>query len=95
MLLRYKIVLVLLFIPAGTLNYWNAWLLIGVLFIPMLIVKGSSRKEFTRILIDKFEFVEESMIREVNKADFDGLMKLYMQLHNNHISEKTPEIMEL
>jgi protein-S-isoprenylcysteine O-methyltransferase Ste14 len=28
---------VLLFIPAGTLNYWNAWLLIGVLFIPMLI----------------------------------------------------------
>lgn len=28
----------LLFIPAGTLNYWNAWLLIGVLFIPMLIV---------------------------------------------------------
>ena len=34
-------------------------------------------------------------IREVNKADFDGLMNLYMQLHNNHISEKTPEIMEL
>jgi len=29
---------VLLFIPAGTFNYWNAWLLIGVLFIPMLIV---------------------------------------------------------
>jgi protein-S-isoprenylcysteine O-methyltransferase Ste14 len=31
------LVLILLFIPAGTLNYWNAWLLIGVLFIPMLI----------------------------------------------------------
>ena len=29
---------ILLFIPAGTLNYWNAWLLMGVLFIPMLIV---------------------------------------------------------
>jgi len=29
---------ILLFIPAGTLHYWNAWLLIGVLFIPMLIV---------------------------------------------------------
>jgi protein-S-isoprenylcysteine O-methyltransferase Ste14 len=25
----------LLFIPAGTLKYWNAWLLIGILFIPM------------------------------------------------------------
>ena len=28
---------VLLFIPAGTLYYWNAWLLIGILFIPMFI----------------------------------------------------------
>lgn len=27
----------LLFIPAGTLNYWNAWLLMGILFIPMFI----------------------------------------------------------
>lgn len=27
----------LLFIPAGTLRYWNAWLLMGVLFLPMLI----------------------------------------------------------
>ncbi len=29
---------VLLFIPAGTLDYWNAWLLIGILCIPMFIV---------------------------------------------------------
>lgn len=28
----------LLFIPAGTLSYWQAWLFIGILFIPMLIV---------------------------------------------------------
>ncbi len=27
----------LLFIPAGTLNYWNAWLLMSILFIPMFI----------------------------------------------------------
>ena len=27
----------LLFIPAGTFNYWNAWLFIGLLFIPMFI----------------------------------------------------------
>ncbi|NLV37221.1 MAG: isoprenylcysteine carboxylmethyltransferase family protein [Clostridiaceae bacterium] len=27
----------LLFVPAGTLKYWNAWLLMGILFIPMLI----------------------------------------------------------
>lgn len=27
----------LLFLPAGTLKYWNGWLFIGILFIPMFI----------------------------------------------------------
>ena len=27
----------LLFIPAGSFNYWNAWLFMGLLFIPMFI----------------------------------------------------------
>ncbi|MBQ9624649.1 MAG: isoprenylcysteine carboxylmethyltransferase family protein [Clostridia bacterium] len=31
------LVMLLLFIPAGTLVYWNGWLLISVLFIPMFI----------------------------------------------------------
>ena len=35
------------------------------------------------------------MIREITESDFDGLMRLYMQLHNNLMPEKTPEIMEL
>lgn len=34
----FIIIALLLFIPAGTLNYWNAWLFIGILFIPMFIV---------------------------------------------------------
>lgn len=25
----------LIFLPAGTINYWNAWLFMGILFIPM------------------------------------------------------------
>lgn len=29
---------VLLFVPAGTIGYWQGWLFIGVLFIPMFIV---------------------------------------------------------
>lgn len=32
------ITMALLFIPAGTCCYWQAWLFIGILFIPMLIV---------------------------------------------------------
>ena len=27
----------LIFLPAGTLNYFNGWLLMGILFIPMFI----------------------------------------------------------
>lgn len=26
---------ILIFLPAGTLHYWNAWLFMGILFIPM------------------------------------------------------------
>ena len=37
-LLGIILVGVLLFIPAGTLDYINAWLLMGLLFIPMFIV---------------------------------------------------------
>lgn len=32
------IIAFLLFLPAGTLQYWNGWLFIGILFIPMFIV---------------------------------------------------------
>lgn len=35
------IVGVLLFLPAGTFDYWNAWLLIGILFLSMPLVLGS------------------------------------------------------
>ena len=31
------IISALLFIPAGSLEYWNAWVFIGLLFIPMFI----------------------------------------------------------
>ena len=31
------LVSVLLFVPAGTLKFWNAWLFMGMLFIPMFI----------------------------------------------------------
>ena len=34
----FIIIALLLFIPAGTLNYLNAWLFIGILFVPMFIV---------------------------------------------------------
>lgn len=35
------------------------------------------------------------MIREITKNDFNGLMMLYRQLHNNPIPEKTTAILKL
>ena len=35
--LGFIIIALLLFVPANTLNYWNGWLLMGILFIPMFI----------------------------------------------------------
>ena len=35
------------------------------------------------------------MIREINNSDFDGLMNLYKQLHNNPFPEKNEHVMKL
>ncbi len=35
------------------------------------------------------------MVREATKDDFDGLMKLYTQLHNNSIPKRTSDILDL
>ncbi|MDD6395700.1 MAG: GNAT family N-acetyltransferase [Firmicutes bacterium] len=35
------------------------------------------------------------MVREITDSDFEGLMRLYMQLHDNPLPEKTDEIMDL
>ena len=53
--LGFIIIAFLLFISAGTLKYWNAWLFIGILFLPMLIVGIilMSRRKLRNILKNK------------------------------------------
>ena len=38
----------LIFLPAGALDYWNAWLLMGILFVPMflagIVLRDTRRK---------------------------------------------------
>ena len=36
-LLGVFIISLLIFIPAGTFNYWNGWIFMGLLFVPMFI----------------------------------------------------------
>ena len=35
------------------------------------------------------------MVREIEKNDLDDLLKLYMQLHNNPMPEKTTELLQI
>ena len=35
------------------------------------------------------------MIREILKDDLDGLLRLYTQLHNNPMPEKTVELLQI
>ncbi len=37
-IIGFVFICVLLFLPAGTFHYWNAWLFLAVLFIPMIIL---------------------------------------------------------
>jgi protein-S-isoprenylcysteine O-methyltransferase Ste14 len=66
------VIVLILFLPAGTLNYWNAWLFIGALFTPVVLVliylikndpallekrMKSKEKEKTQKLIIRVSFI--------------------------------------
>lgn len=57
---------VLLFLPAGTFNYWNAWLFVALLFIPMfflgvaLVIKSPALLE--KRLHSKEKEAEQSVV---------------------------------
>ena len=36
-ILGVAVIGLLIFVPANTINYWNGWLFMGLLFIPMFI----------------------------------------------------------
>lgn len=61
-LLGAIIVGALLFIPAGTFKYWNGWLFMGLLFIPMFIagiILMIKNPELLRIRLDAKEKEQE------------------------------------
>ncbi|MDO4415385.1 MAG: isoprenylcysteine carboxylmethyltransferase family protein [Erysipelotrichaceae bacterium] len=60
------LVMGLLFIPAGTLNYPQAWLLTGILFVPMFIAGLVMMKKNPELLMKRLNVrEEESEQREV------------------------------
>ena len=49
----------LLFVPAGTISYWQAWLLIGILFVPMFIAGLIMMKKCPDLLRKRLNMKEE------------------------------------
>ena len=63
----------LIFLPAGTLHYWNGWLLIGLLFVPMLIagfVMFFTTPDFLAKRLD----AKEKQSEQKSVVAFSGLM---------------------
>ncbi len=49
----------LIFLPAGTFNYWQGWLLMGILFIPMFIAGLVMMKKNPELLKKRLNAKEE------------------------------------
>lgn len=64
---------ILIFLPAGTFHYWNAWLLIGILFIPMFFV-GIVMMFKNPILLKKRLNAKEKQTEQSHVIKLGGLM---------------------
>ncbi len=64
---------ILLFLPAGTFDYWNAWLLMGVLFIPMFVA-GIVMMSKNPALLQSRLSVKEEQADQKRVVALSGLM---------------------
>ena len=65
----------LLFLPAGTWLYWNAWLLMGILFIPMFIAGLIMMKKSPNLLRSRLNAKEKAGEQQM-VVKLSGLMFL-------------------
>ena len=65
----------LLFIPAGSLAFWQAWLLMGVLFIPMFVA-GLILMKINPVLLRKRLNAKEEQMEQKEVVLVSGVMFL-------------------
>ena len=66
---------IILFVPAGTFKYWNGWVLIAALFVPMLIVGIVLMIKNPELLRKRLNAKEEQDVQKVVVA-LSGIMFL-------------------
>ena len=69
------LVAALIFLPAGTLAYWQGWLLIGILFIPMFLAGLVMMKKSPELLRKRLN-VKEQQAEQKTVILLSGLMFL-------------------
>ena len=74
-LLGFILIGLLLFLPANTFDFWNAWLLIGILFIPMFIA-GIVMMIKSPNLLRKRLNIKEKQKEQKQVVFFSGIMFL-------------------
>lgn len=72
-ILGVVVVSILIFLPAGTFHYWNAWLFIGILFIPMFFA-GIVMMFKNPALLKKRLDAKEQQIEQKLVIKLSGLM---------------------
>ena len=65
----------LLFLPAGTLHWWQGWLLMGVLFVPMLVVGLVMMKKSPELLKKRLN-AKEKQVEQKQVILLSGLVFL-------------------
>ena len=65
----------LFFLSAGTMQYWNGWLMLGILFIPMLLM-GLVLLVKDRSLLEKRLQLKEKQTTQKGVVALSGLMFL-------------------
>ena len=73
LLLGVVLVGILVFLPAGTLNYFNGWLLMGILFIPMFIAGILMMIKSPELLKRRLD-AKEKLGEQKSVIKFSGLM---------------------
>ena len=73
LLLGVVLVGILVFLPAGTLNYFNGWLLMGILFIPMFIAGIVMMIKSPELLKRRLD-AKEKLGEQKSVIKFSGLM---------------------
>ena len=74
-LLGVVLVGALLFLPAGTVSYWNGWLLMGILFIPMFLAGIVMLVKSPNLLNSRLNAKEKQREQDL-VVKFSGLMFL-------------------